>query len=430
MRAGRSAMAVWAVAAAVYLVAVVHRTSLGVAGVEAVERFSLGATGLAMFSVMQLAVYAGLQIPAGQAVDRFGPRALLTTGAAVMAAGQGLLAIADDVPTALAARALLGGGDAAIFISACRLIAERFPARRIPVMVQVTGLVGQSGQIVSALVVAWVLHAEGWEAAFGTLALVGVAATAAAAVGLAPRPTVPGERAARERFVPAVRAAALPAGTRLGYWTHFLTPFSFNVVALLWGVPFFVTAQGRTPGEASLLLTAMTVAAITAGPLVGQWTSRHPLRRSWVVLASATATLAVWVALLVPSTPRPLGQLVVFAVVIGAGGPVSLVGIDFARTFTSMDRLGTATGFVNTGGFTSTIAGVLAVGVVLELVSPPGATSYSLDAYRLAFAVLLVPWVVGVAGVLRSRRRTRRYLADAGTPVPPLREALRRPRGT
>ncbi len=426
MRARRTAMTAWTAAAAAYLVAVVHRTALGVAGVEAVDRFALGATGLAMFSVLQLAVYAALQIPAGRLVDRLGARVLITTGSAVMAAGQGLLAVADDVPTALVARALIGGGDAAIFISACRLIAEQFPARRVPVMVQVTGLIGQAGQIVSALAVAWVLHAEGWTTTFGVLAVAGAVATLAAAAGIDPRPAQPVAPLASEGFSRAVRAAAQPAGTRLGYWSHFLTPFSFNVVAMLWGVPFFITAQGRTPAEASVLLTVMTLSAIVAGPLVGLFTGRHPLRRSWVVLASAGATLAVWAWVLVPATPRPLAQLVVFAVVIGAGGPVSLVGLDFARTFTPPDRLGTASGFVNTGGFTSTILGVLAVGVVLEAVSPPGATVYTLDAYRVAFAVLLVPWLVGVAGVLRSRRRTRLALAALGTRVPPLREALRR----
>ena len=225
-----------------------------------------------------------------------------------------------------------------------------------------------------------------------------------------------------------MRAAARPAGTRLGYWSHFVAPFSYNVVAMLWGVPFFVTAQGRTPAEASALLSAMTVSAMVTGPVVGHWTGRHPLRRSWVVLASCAGTLLAWVTLLAPSTPRPMWQLVVFSFVIGAGGPVSLVGIDYARTFTPADRLGTATGFVNTGGFTSTIAGVLVVGVVLQVVSPAGATTYTLDAYRLAFAVLLVPWVLGVVGVLRTRRRARTELSAAGIPVPPLREALRRRR--
>ena len=74
MRGRRSPTAVWAVAALAYLVAVVHRTALGVAGVDAIDRFGLSATGLAMFSVLQLGVYAALQIPAGGGGGRVGRR--------------------------------------------------------------------------------------------------------------------------------------------------------------------------------------------------------------------------------------------------------------------------------------------------------------------------------------------------------------------
>ncbi len=425
--ATRTPAVVFTAAVVAYFVGVTHRTALGVAGVEAAHRFHLSATGLALFSVVQLAVYAGMQIPAGRLLDRFGARALITVGSLVMATGQLVLALADDVPTALVARVLIGAGDAGIFISAIRLVADWFPPRRAPVMVQVTGVIGQSGQLASAIPVAWLLHAHGWTATFGTLAGAGLLASAGAFVGIRDRSRhTPAEHT--ERFTHAVRSAVRPAGTRLGFWSHFATPFSANVVGMLWGVPFFLTAQGLTPAQASLLLTSLTLSAMTSGPVVGRLTARHPLRRSWLVLGSCVATALVWVALLVPSTPRPMWQLLVFVVVVGAGGPVSLVGMDFARTWSPSTSLGTATGFVNTGGFISTIGSVLAVGVVLQLVSPAGATTYTLDAYRLAFAVLVVPWTLGVVGVLRSRRRTRADMHAAGVVVPPLRDVLGRRR--
>ncbi|WP_203757698.1 MFS transporter, partial [Cellulomonas chitinilytica] len=360
---------------------------------------------------------------------RFGPRAIITTGSLVMATGQLVLALSDDVPTALVARVLIGAGDAGIFISAIRLVADWFPPRRAPVMVQVTGVIGQSGQLASAIPVAWLLHAHGWSATFETLAVAGLLASAGAFVGIRDR-TLRAPAVRSERFTSAVRTAVQPAGTRLGFWSHFATPFSANVVGMLWGVPFFLTAQGLTPAQASLLLTTLTLSAMASGPVVGRLTARHPLRRSWLVLGSCVATALVWVALLVPSTPRPMWQLLVFVAVVGAGGPVSLVGMDFARTWSPSASLGTATGFVNTGGFISTIGSVLAVGVVLQLVSPAGATTYTLDAYRLAFAVLVVPWTLGVLGVLRSRRRTRADMHAAGVVVPPLRDVLGRRRAS
>ena len=69
MSTPKRAWVVWGVAVAAYAVAVFQRASLGVAGVEAQERFGATAAQLALFSVLQLAVYAGLQVPVGVLLD-------------------------------------------------------------------------------------------------------------------------------------------------------------------------------------------------------------------------------------------------------------------------------------------------------------------------------------------------------------------------
>ncbi|WP_082092222.1 MFS transporter [Demequina pelophila] len=426
-RIPRAAWLAFAAGIALYFTAVVNRTALGVAGVDAIDRFGIEATWLSMLAIAQIAAYAALQMPAGALLDRFGARRVMIGGAIVMAAGTGLLAVTTSLPLALVARVLIGAGDAPIFISACRLIPLWFPARRVPVLVQITGFAGQAGQLATAIPVAWLLHSFGWTPAFAILAATTLALGGLAAVGVRMPPSVtPREERAGENLLVQIREATRPAGTRLGFWTHFVSLFSANTMALLWGVPFFVTAQGRTVAEASLLLTLVTLAKMVAGPVAGMYTARHPLRRSWLVLASAGATLVAWVSILAPSTPRPLWQLCVFMVVIGAGGPVSLIAMDYARTFSPEERLGTATGFVNVGGFVATIAGIALVGGTLQAVSPEGASTYSLDEYRIAFATLLIVWIVGVAGVLRNRRRTRADMAAEGVVVPPLRDVLRR----
>lgn len=426
-RAPRGATAVFAAAIGLYFGAVVHRTSLGVAGVEALERFGVQATGLSMLSVVQVAVYAGLQIPAGHVIDRVGPRRVMVVGGILMALGQAAMAFTESFALAIAARVLLGAGDAPVFIAVSRLISAWFPPQRVPVLVQLTGLVGQSGQLVSAIVVAWVLHDLGWTPAFLVLAVVGLVLAGGAALRVRmPDSREQAELAPPDRLWVSVRASAATAGNRLGFWSHFLTPFSANVVALLWGVPFFVTAQGQSAAGASALLVVLTVSAMVSGPIAGVLTARHPLRRSWIILGSAFTTAFAWAALLSASTPRPWWQLALFCAVLGAGGPISLVGLDFARSWSPAARLGVASGYVNVGGFASTVIGVLLVGFVLQLVSPAGATSYSLEDYRLAFASLALPWLVGLVGVLRSRRLTRADLAAEGVIVPPVREAIQR----
>ena len=120
VRPSARAYGAWLVALTAYAVAVFHRASLGVAAVDAQERFSAGASAISLFLVLQLAVYAALQVPVGVALDRFGSRRMILAGAVTMAAGQLVLALATDVPTAVAARVLVGAGDAMTFISVLR----------------------------------------------------------------------------------------------------------------------------------------------------------------------------------------------------------------------------------------------------------------------------------------------------------------------
>ena len=63
---------------------------------------------LASFAVLQLLVYAGLQVPVGLMLDRVGSRVLIASGAALMAAGQ--VACRRRESRASAARVLVGAG--------------------------------------------------------------------------------------------------------------------------------------------------------------------------------------------------------------------------------------------------------------------------------------------------------------------------------
>ena len=166
MTSSRRAWLVWSVGVTAYVVAVLQRTSLGVSGLDATRRFDASASVLASFAVLQLLVYAALQVPVGLLLDRFGPRRLIVSGAVLMAAGQVVLALAETVPLAVLGRVLVGAGDAMTFISVLRLVTTWLPPGRVPLMTQLTGLLGQSGQILSAIPLVALLHSKGWTTAF------------------------------------------------------------------------------------------------------------------------------------------------------------------------------------------------------------------------------------------------------------------------
>ena len=158
---GPRAHLVWIVAILAYAIAVLQRTTMGVSGLEATERFGTSATIVSTFVVLQLLVYALAQIPAGLLLDRYGSRVTLVAGALLMGGGQLLLAHADVVGTAILARVVVGAGDALTFSSAIRLVPAWFPASRVPVLTQLTGILGQVGQIASAVPFVALLGAGG-----------------------------------------------------------------------------------------------------------------------------------------------------------------------------------------------------------------------------------------------------------------------------
>ncbi|PWW23853.1 sugar phosphate permease [Geodermatophilus normandii] len=416
------AYAVWLTALAAYVVAVFHRASLGVAGVEAQERFSAGASAISLFLVLQLAVYAGLQVPVGVALDRFGSRRLVLAGGLTMAAGQLVLALATDVPTAVAARVLVGAGDAMTFISVLRVVGFWFPGRTVPLITQLTGILGQVGQILAAYPLVALLHAAGWRDTFLGAAAVGVLVVVLVLTTLRDAP--PGVPTAPPAGMAEVRRNLLltwrESGTRIGLYTHLVTQFSGTVFALLWGYPFLVVGQGLSPATAAGLLTLLVVVGMGVGPALGRLCGRWPLRRSVLVLSILALTAGTWTVVLLWPGRAPLWLLVWLVVVLGTNGPGSMIGFDFARTWNPAERQGSASGVVNVGGFVASLLTILAIGAVLDVLTPGASTDYDLGAFRAAFAVQYVFWAIGLVGVLRHRRALRARLARDGVVLAPL----------
>jgi nitrate/nitrite transporter NarK len=126
----------------------------------------------------------------------------------------------------------------------------------------------------------------------------------------------------------------------------------------------------------------------------------------------------VWTAVLAIPPPAPRWLLALLVTVLALGGPASMVGFDYARTFNPSHRRGAAVGIINGGGFAASLVLALAIGVVLGLAGPGG---YTPEAFRVAWTVQYAVWAIGLGGVLVARRRARRKMASEGVVVPPLR---------
>jgi len=424
---GRMAWLVLAVGQFAAVIAVLQRSSLGVAATDAYARFGIAAATLATFTVVQLVVYAAMQVPVGVLIDRYGSKRLIIAGSLVMAGAQAMFAVAQSLPMAFTARILLGLGDALTFISVMRLVPAWFPAQRSGKITMAVGPLNQLGFILSATVLAAALAAAGWTPSFLLAAAISVLA---AGVVLALLRDAPHGRAPRVALGHALAVAArdlreawAQPGTRLAFWLGFLALFAPMMFGVMWGYPFLVSGQGLSRGQAAVLMTVLALSGLGYGVTIGEVMERYPYYRSRIGIGLVCLAGAVWAAVLLWPGPAPLWLLVVLVLAVPPTGIAAIMSFDFARAFNPPQRLGSAIGLVNVGGFAGTLISILAIGLVLQLVAPAGSTDYSLTAFKWAFATQYLWWAVGIVQTLRWRRHTEQQLAERD---PEALEALRR----
>lgn len=424
MNARHRAAQGWAIAVLVYLLAVFHRSSLGVAGLLAERRFGITPAQLSVFILLQLGVYAAMQIPTGVLVDRYGPRRLLVVASLLMASAQLLFAVAPSYPIALLARALLGCGDALTFVSVLRFAATHFSPRRYPVMVALTSTVGTVGNVLATLPLSRALDTIGWGASFAIAA--GLSAVTGAAAWLlisdpTPMPTpVRGIVEIRNGVAGVahrVRAAWSLAGTRLGFWMHFACMSSAMAFGMLWGHPYLVRGAGFSTADAGAVLMYGVIGAVVLGPLFGWLIGHRPGTRVPLALGICLLTITGWIlAVTIWGDHPPRPYVLVLFVVMALGIPTAMAAFAVARDYNHAHTLGTASGVVNVGGFLATVLIALGIGWVLDGLG--GTTPHTL---RLAALVAIAVQVFGTVQMAIWLRRTRAYALDrqvAGMSVP------------
>jgi sugar phosphate permease len=431
------ALTVWIAAVGVYFMAVFNRGSLAVAGLLAERRFSIGASALSTFTMLQLLVYAGMQIPVGLLIDRLGPRRLLMSGLIVMCAAQACFATVTSFGPALAARALLGCGDAMIFISVLRIVASWFPLSRITLVTQLTALCGMAGGIASTWPLGWSLRTFGWTATFCAAAFCCVALLAlpllvirdrphdaqlhdplgasptssqsAAAAASAPTPApAPAQRTPTFATIRAqMRAGWAQPATRQGLWVHFTTGFPGSVFSMLWGFPFLVQAEGLTAAAASALLTLLICAGMACSFLFGRMLGGRPRLQVPLALSVVAVTATCLTIVLLWPGRAPIWALIMLVLAFATNGAGSMIGFDIARTANPPERLGTVSGMVNVGAFVASAITLPAIGWLLDSsgATRSASTGTVLAGYKFAFAFTYVLLAVGTFQIIRLRAR-------------------------
>jgi MFS family permease len=394
----RSPWVIWGAAAGFYVIAMFHRMSLAVASLRASERLDVPVETIALLSALQLLLYLALIVPAGLMVDRVGPRRTLAIGLLAMGLGQASFGVAHDAVPALAARGVIGAGDALIFLCVLRLAQSWFPPRRYAPLALLTAGAGAVGQLATTVPLGGALDILGWTPVFLGSGLATLAAAGLCLVVVRDRPAGAGtpEAAPLAGTRVALRAAWARAGTRHAFWTHLTLMGPFVAVTALWGYPYMVDGRGLTEAAARMTLLACVALCALASPAFGVIVARRPGLRDVVTLGTATVVGALWSITLLWPGGAPVALVVTTMIATGPACAAAMLAFDIARADTPPERAGIATGLANTGGFSAAVAIQV---LVAALVGAGG-----LD---MTQAMLPVPATLAL-GVVQMTRHARR----------------------
>lgn len=406
MKTTSKAWLIWGLGASSFSYAFLQRVAPSVMVTDLMREFAVGAAVMGNLSAIYLYAYAGLQMPVGLALDRWGPRRMLTVAAIIAAFGSVLFALADGIALAYLGRLLVGVGCAVGFVGALKLATHWFPANRFAFLSGLTMLIAMLGAIAGQAPLAALVGEIGWRSSM--LGAAALAAMLALATWLIVRDRPAGEAqnqqtdphpvslrrsfvqvlAGRQNWIIALYGGAMTAPflSYAGLWgvTHQMRLYDLDRIA--------------AAGSNSLMLVGWAV-----GAPVGGWISDRLGRRRLPMTGAAVLSCLGWIVLLyTPGLTLAVDQILLF--LIGTVSGAMVVCIAAARERASAAISGATTGFIN---MAMVGAGALLqpiIGLILDFgwdgTMMDGARVYSLAAFNAALVTLPVCSALAVVASL------------------------------
>lgn len=406
----------WFTAAVFFFYAWVLRVAPSVMVEELMRDFSVGAAVLGNLSAAYFYGYAGMQIPVGLLLDRFGPRRLISAAALTCGAGCLIFATSETLAVATFGRFLIGASAAFSLVGSMAIAGQWFRPVQFALLSGLAMAMGMAGGVFGQAPLRLAVEATDWRTTMLLLAggglLIGVCAFATTR-----------DRNRGSGGIGAVLSGFAAVARHRQTWLIAIAGLGSTAPLLgfagLWGVPFLQTAYQLSPAQAATLTSLMIAGWGVGAPLFGWLSDRIRRRRAPLLAGVALQTVCLAVLILVPGLPLALLGGLSF----GAGffGSSQISCFALVRESHPANLSGTGIGFVNA---MVTGAGALfqpLIGLCLDLAwrgeMLAGARVYDPGAYRWALMTLVAACVVAFACTLAIRETFCRPYSSGETPA-------------
>ncbi|WP_425068579.1 MFS transporter [Reyranella sp.] len=270
---------------------------------------------------MYLAAFVVAQLPAGVALDRFGPRRVAPVMLLATALGAVVFAVGQDVVTLSIGRALIGLGLSVALMCGFKANVLYWPIGRLPLVNAVMMTFGGLGAAMATRPVQWLLVDFDWREVFLGLAAITVA------VAIYQLLAAPGyERGGKSRLRDELRGLAGVLKSRV-FWSAGLAPtFSLGVwicYASFWAAGWLRDVAHLDEPSVGVALFALSIAIVPGyffSGVIVDLLHKRGIRGGRVLLVYGMLFLAIHIPIALNITAAP--KLLWFAYVMFGGMPV------------------------------------------------------------------------------------------------------------
>lgn len=348
------------------------------------SEFGLDATKTGLLAAVYFLVFAGVQIPVGVLLDRYGPRRVQSVLLVMAAGGATLFGTATGFSELLVARAMIGLGVAASLMAGLKAVVIWFPRERIALVNGCMIMLGSLGAVTATAPTDWVLDWIGWRSLFEVLTFATIA-IAALTYLVVPESVVHSTASTTSRQqltlwsvysdVRFLRVAPLSAACIGSSWA----------LQSLWAAPWLTDVEGLDRQSLMTQLFIMALGISLGALLLGVMADR--LRRrgitAEVLLAGMAGVFIVAELALILRLPMP--SLLPWCIVSVMGAATVLSFAMIAEYF-PQELAARANGALNLAHFSSAFAVQYGIGLVVGQWSPEGG-HYPAIAHQIALGL-------------------------------------------
>ena len=392
---------VFACVAFAFVISMFYRAANGVIAPELMAELSMQPSTMGFVTGVFFLVFAAAQIPVGMALDRFGPRKVVSSLSLIAVAGAVVFAVSESWIGLSLGRALLGLGCAATLMGSIVTLSRWVSIRNLGAMVSLLSAMGAVGALLATTPFAWVVEQIGWRNAFFFLAGFTLLMAALVLVGVRDQPSgLPlasaGEslREVLSGVREVLRHPALPGFIAI----QFVAYPTVLTISGLWGGPYLNDVYKLEPVQRGDVLLLMTGVGAVGSLLIG-YADRKLGRRKALILGCGLFSL-VWLTVLAAFGGMPLWLTTLVLVLLGSvNGYISIIHTQVRSQFP--ERLaGRGLATLNTAVMFGGFALQLTTGFIIGLFRDSSGVAPAI-AYQAMFGFLAV--ILGLGLFLYAR---------------------------